>query len=255
MQLKLLGTAPGMPIIDRTHAALLWSFEEQGILIDAGPGTSIRIVQEKLSKDFISKIIITHFHPDHSVGIFMLLQMWLIQERTNKLTIYIPEGSKERFWNVLNYFYIFEEVLPFPIEIKQICNLQIHNYYITVFKNTHLDSYKKLFEKKSYINEGSSWSVIINTEQKRVLYSSDIGNIDDIKDEIIRSDLIIVDGMHIDLDELFITVSQIDRYKKIILNHLSVDLLANNDKLMDKVDKYELMNVIVAYDGWYLDIS
>ncbi len=254
MQIKLLGTAPGMPIIGKAHAALLWRFVDEGVLVDTGSGTSTRILEEKLTKDFISKIIITHFHPDHSVGIFMLLQMWLIQQRTNKLTIYIPEGSREDFWRVLNYFYLFEEVLPFTIEIKPICSLQIHNCSLNVFKNTHLKPYNKLFEKKSYPNKALSWSVIIDTGQKSVLYSSDIGSIDDINDKIIHSDLIIVDGMHIDLDELLRNVLQIDRDKTVILNHLSNKLIANEDKLKDKIANYGLKNVIIAYDGWYVEL-
>ncbi|HCX72326.1 MAG TPA: hypothetical protein DHM37_01275 [Candidatus Cloacimonas sp.] len=91
IKLHILGSASALPELNKHHAAIMVSYSNQNQLWDAGEGVSEQILKYGYDKNFIDDILITHFHPDHISGIFMLLQMLYLQGRTKKLRIFIPE--------------------------------------------------------------------------------------------------------------------------------------------------------------------
>ena len=63
-----------VPTKERNHQAIFISYKEEGILVDCGEATQrqMRIAKQSLAK--ITRILITHWHGDHILGIPGLLQ-------------------------------------------------------------------------------------------------------------------------------------------------------------------------------------
>lgn len=104
MQLTFLGTSAMVPTKERNHSAVLVSYGSDGILIDCGEGTQrqMKIAGVKPSK--VTKILISHWHGDHVLGIPGLIQTLAKNEYDKVLEIYGPKGTKERMKNMFRAF-------------------------------------------------------------------------------------------------------------------------------------------------------
>jgi len=108
-----------VPTKDRNHTSILLKFKEENILVDCGEGTQrqLRIANEKPTR--ITKILITHWHGDHVLGIPGLLQTLAASNYQKNLLIFGPEGTKRFFDNLIKTF-IFNNNLNY--EIREIIN-------------------------------------------------------------------------------------------------------------------------------------
>ena len=102
MKITFLGTSAMLPTQDRNHSAIFLEHQQEGILIDCGEGTQkqLRIAHIKPSK--ISKILITHFHGDHMLGIPGIIQNLATHNYQSQLEIYGPPGLKSRIKKLLS---------------------------------------------------------------------------------------------------------------------------------------------------------
>src|SRR3989338_5975414 len=91
-----------LPTIERNHSSIFLEYKEHGILIDCGEGTQkqLRIAHIKPSK--ISKLLITHFHGDHVLGIPGLIQNLSAHDYSSCLEIYGPKGTKANIKKMLS---------------------------------------------------------------------------------------------------------------------------------------------------------
>lgn len=99
-----LGTAAAVP--DARHANTYLAVEgEQGFfLIDCGESPLIRIQSAGLELYRLRRLIITHFHPDHVLGIpILLMNAWLLG-RTDPLPVYGLQDALERFEIMMDLF-------------------------------------------------------------------------------------------------------------------------------------------------------
>jgi ribonuclease BN (tRNA processing enzyme) len=72
-RVTLLGSGTIIPSIERRSTALLVEAGERTILFDCGPGTLEALAEEAFSFRDLKEIFLTHYHPDHSLGIGQLL--------------------------------------------------------------------------------------------------------------------------------------------------------------------------------------
>ncbi len=117
MNITFLGTSSMMPTKERNHSSILISYKNHGILVDCGEGTQrqLRIAGIKPSK--ITKLLITHWHGDHVLGIPGLIQNLAAHNYKNTLEIYGPKGSKKYLKNMLAGI-VLQERLKY--EVKEI---------------------------------------------------------------------------------------------------------------------------------------
>jgi len=102
------------PTKERNPAAVLISYAGEGILMDCGEGTQrqFRAIDMKPTK--VTKILITHWHGDHVLGLPGLLQTIGSEDRPKTIEIYGPRGTKKFFENMAHSFY-FDRVLDMKI--------------------------------------------------------------------------------------------------------------------------------------------
>ncbi len=119
MKARILGTSPGLPTLNKSCSSLWLNSAEQNILLDCGEGTANSVLKYNLGRDLIDAIIISHNHPDHITGIYMLLQLLYLQGRIKELIIFIPE-NRDLFLKSLEMFYLFEKRFRYNIIVRQI---------------------------------------------------------------------------------------------------------------------------------------
>ncbi len=104
MKITFLGTGSMVPTPERNHTAILLSYENENILVDCGEGTQKQLRLAKIAPTKITKVLITHWHGDHVLGLPGLIQTLGAQEYSKVLDVYGPKGTKEFITNMFKGF-------------------------------------------------------------------------------------------------------------------------------------------------------
>lgn len=131
-----LGTSDQIPSAERNHTSILLRFEEENILIDCGEGTQRQFRKAKLNPGKVTRILITHWHGDHILGLPGLLQSLANSEYKRTLHIYGPKGIKEVMGELLK---VFPFARKYKIEVHEASGkfLETRDFYISSEKMTH----------------------------------------------------------------------------------------------------------------------
>ena len=104
IKIIFLGTGSAIPTARRNHPAVLLQFKDENILFDCGEGTQRQFKKAKLNPCKITKILISHWHGDHTLGIPGLLQTLVLNGYNKKLEIYGPRGTKKKVKEIMDFF-------------------------------------------------------------------------------------------------------------------------------------------------------
>lgn len=116
-KITFLGTSDQIPSRGRNHTSILLTEEGENILIDCGEGTQRQFRKANLNPCKIDKILITHWHGDHVLGLPGLLSTLALSGYNKNLEIYCPKGIKEKIEGFLEIFSFRRE---YKIKIKEI---------------------------------------------------------------------------------------------------------------------------------------
>ncbi|MBN2454731.1 ribonuclease Z [Candidatus Woesearchaeota archaeon] len=117
MELLFLGTSSMVPTKERNHSAILLTYGAENILLDCGEGTQRQLKMAGVASPKITKILISHWHGDHVLGLPGLLQTISASEYSKILEIYGPRGTKKHFEYIKKAFF-FEE--KFEVKVREI---------------------------------------------------------------------------------------------------------------------------------------
>ncbi len=104
IHVNFLGTGDAMPTARRNHSAFLVSYADENILIDCGEGTQRQFRKAGLNPCRITRLLITHWHGDHILGIPGLLQTLGLSGYNRKLRIYGPKGTGNFMRRIFDMF-------------------------------------------------------------------------------------------------------------------------------------------------------
>jgi len=113
MKITFLGTSDMHPTKDRNHTSILLNHGNENILVDCGEGTQRQLKIAEIKPTKITKILISHWHGDHILGIPGLLFTLGSLEYSKTLEIYGPKGTKEFMNKMFSFF-----VRPDKVKIK-----------------------------------------------------------------------------------------------------------------------------------------
>jgi ribonuclease Z len=132
-----LGTGGSWPTINRNVSSVAIKRGKEILLFDCGEGTQRQFQKSHLSYMQITKIFITHFHGDHFLGIPGLLQTMQLNDRTEPLHIYGPQGMHSLTDQLvhLGYFRPVYKIIPHEVHDGEI--ITFDEYIIRVAKATH----------------------------------------------------------------------------------------------------------------------
>ena len=117
MKLVFLGTSGAMPTTDRGLTCICLVKDNEILMFDAGVGAQISYLKSGLPWNKKMKIFVTHLHGDHCIGILGLLQTMNLQNRTESVEIFGPDGIDEFIAaniKILNFG------LSFPVLISRV---------------------------------------------------------------------------------------------------------------------------------------
>jgi len=104
MEITFLGTSDAVPTADKNHTAILLRYKNENILIDCGEGTQRQFYTAGISPTKITRLLITHWHGDHVLGIPGLMQTLGFTGYSQTLRVYGPQGTKVFFKKCLRVF-------------------------------------------------------------------------------------------------------------------------------------------------------
>lgn len=134
-----LGTGGSVPTPTRGLSAIAIKRKNEILIFDCGEGTQRQMIQAGIGFQRKTKILVTHLHGDHILGLPGLLQTMSLLGRKNKLEIYGPIGIKN-FINSINQTVHF--TLTFPVVIKEIIEgivCEETDYTIVAVQSAHID--------------------------------------------------------------------------------------------------------------------
>jgi len=136
IELTFLGTTCMVPTKERNHSGLFLTYKNEGILIDCGEGIQrqFKVAGIKLTK--ITKILITHWHGDHVLGLPGLIQSMASSEYEGTLEIWGPKGIKERIGKMMDAF-IFDRGIALKVNEAKDTFIETKTFQIQAVPLSH----------------------------------------------------------------------------------------------------------------------
>lgn len=137
MEITFLGTSAMQPTRERNLPSLLFSHGSENILVDCGEGSQRQMKIKGIKPSKITRILISHWHGDHVLGLGGLIMNLSANQYKNELEIYGPKGIKDFIKNILHSC-VYEERIKIKLnEIKEGVIFESKELIIEAFKLKH----------------------------------------------------------------------------------------------------------------------
>ena len=152
MELIILGSSAAIPVRERNLSSTALKYKNELLLFDCGEDTQRSLVEAGLKFNKPLKILISHFHGDHIIGLPGLLFRFGLNQRTAPVTIFGPV-------NLFLYLSVHRKVLGlkayYPITVIEIDDKQNQ---LIIYESLDSELPKeKLNMKENIIFEGNKY--------------------------------------------------------------------------------------------------
>ncbi len=110
MNIIFLGTSAMVPTKTRNHPSILLDYKTEKILFDCGENIQRQLAISNISSAKITKVLITHWHGDHSLGLPGLIQSMAVHHYHKELEIYGPKNSKNFVKKMISAFLLENKI-------------------------------------------------------------------------------------------------------------------------------------------------
>ena len=153
-EILFLGTSASAPSAKRGLPALIVKHGEYRFLIDCGEGTQRQILQSGTGFKHLTRVLLTHGHLDHILGLGGLLSTFLRWEAIDKLEIFGGRSSLDRVHDLLYGVVLRGNQPPMPIEFREIKSgmfFECNDFTVSAFPVSHRgpDCLGFVFEEKA----------------------------------------------------------------------------------------------------------
>lgn len=137
IKITFLGTGSAVPTKRHNHSSILLQYKDESILFDCGEGTQRQFRIKHLNPCKLTRILITHWHGDHILGLPGLFQTLALNNYSKTLKIYIPRGTKHFLEKIMQMF-VFVGNLKYEIhEIDTGKFAEEKDFYLEAEKMSH----------------------------------------------------------------------------------------------------------------------
>ena len=153
-EILFLGTSASAPSAKRGLSGQIVSHNEYRFLIDCGEGTQRQILQSGIGFKRLTRILLTHGHLDHILGLGGLLSTFLRWEAIEELEIFAGRATLDRVRTLLYNVVLRGTQPPMPlklVEIKPGLIFEAEDFTVTAVPVTHRgpDCLGYVFEEKA----------------------------------------------------------------------------------------------------------
>jgi len=153
-EILFLGTSASAPSAKRGLSAQIVKHDEYRFLVDCGEGTQRQILQSGLGFKNLNRILLTHGHLDHILGLGGLLSTFLRWEAIDQLEIYGGRSTLDRVHDLLYSVVLRGNQPPMPLHLNEIKPgkfFEADDFSITAFPVAHRgpDCLGYVFESKA----------------------------------------------------------------------------------------------------------
>ena len=153
-EILFLGTSASAPSAKRGLSGQIVSHNEFRFLVDCGEGTQRQILQSGIGFKRLTRVLLTHGHLDHILGLGGLLSTFLRWEAIEELEIYGGRGTLDRVHTLLYDVVLRGNQPPMPLKMLELnpgLFFETEDFTVTAFQVSHRgpDSFGFLFEERA----------------------------------------------------------------------------------------------------------
>jgi len=153
-EILFLGTSASAPSAKRGLSAQIVSHNEYRFLVDCGEGTQRQILQSGIGFKRLTRILLTHGHLDHILGLGGLMSTFLRWEAIDELDIFGGRSTLDRVHDLLYSVVLRGNQPPMPLTLRELKSgtfFETEDFSVSAFSVTHRgpDCLGYLFEEKS----------------------------------------------------------------------------------------------------------
>ncbi len=140
--LTFLGTSASVPSAERNHPALLVEAAGKRVLIDCGEGTQRQLLRSGAGFRRLDRILLTHAHLDHVLGIPGLFSTLGLRQQSDAMTVHGGQGTLDIVIRMLAGLWGAGRA-PIPVEFAPLTEGQVidaGDFTIDCFSVRHRDT-------------------------------------------------------------------------------------------------------------------
>ena len=139
-EILFLGTSASAPSAMRGLSASIVIHDEYRFLIDCGEGTQRQILQSGIGFKRLTRILLTHGHLDHILGLGGLMSTFLRWEAIDELEIFGGRPALDRVHDLLYGVVLRGKQPPMPLNLREIkpgLFFEAEDFTVSAFAVTH----------------------------------------------------------------------------------------------------------------------
>jgi len=154
-ELVFLGTSASAPSMRRGLPAQIVLHNEQRFMIDCGEGTQRQLLKSGLGFKRLDKILLTHGHLDHILGLAGLLSTLIRWETFEALSVYGGRSALDRVQDLIYNIVLRDAQTPVELHFKEVKPGKLFEdkfFELTAFPVTHrgTGNFGYLFREKNH---------------------------------------------------------------------------------------------------------
>lgn len=248
MKLHILGSGTCIPSQRRGSAGYVLRLQDSVLLLDCGNGTTWKLENTGIDYLDIDKILITHFHPDHTSDLvpFLFGTKYNMERKRNKpLQVMGPEGFREFFLSLNNTFNNWLDFDQLLISEVQESRLITDEYELIWTTTPHTDN---------------SIAYRIASDGKILVYTGDTDYSEEIAEFARGCDLLLIECAYPEGKKVegHLTPEEVSSIinaalpGKTVITHMYPE--CDQSDLLKQIKKYTDSNVILAEDMMEIEV-
>lgn len=237
-EIVFLGTSASAPSVYRSLPAQAILAGEHRFLIDCGEGTQRQILRSGIGFKRMNRILLTHAHLDHILGLGGLMSTFARWENIDEIEIWGGKATLDRVQALLYGVVLDYERLPIKIhliDLKPGRMIDVKDFTVEAFPVTHRgrDNYGFIFQQKTHhpfltdkaealgIPAGPERGRLVRGESitladgrvitpdmvlgeavpgVRLVHIGDVGRTDNIREYVAGADTLVIEATFLDMD-------------------------------------------------------